>query len=290
LIGGLWRGAFGVSTDRQLAGVGSFALWESPCGLGFFEPRIEGDEGFYLDLYRGGDFHRLLAAPGLARAEFKRVAEMVRPGQRVLDVGCGEGGLAKHLPQATYIGLDPNFSPTAATPDIRNETAAAHAALHSEEYNAVCAFHVIEHVYDPLGFARHLVNCARPGGRLFIAVPGWSSAITQIPNFVFNAPPHHLSWWSEGALCALADRLDLVVEAVETVPYSTHDSIIYWMGRFAPKLTGKKYFYAHPTWYAALAWSWLAGRTANALFRVPAAAKPSGLLLIARKPLRAHGN
>jgi len=283
LIGGLWRGAFGVSTD-QLAGVERFGLWESPCGLGFFEPMIEGDEAFYLGLYRGGDFHRLLAAPGLARAEFKRVAEMVRQGERVLDVGCGEGGLAQHLPHATYVGLDPNFS--AATPElaVRNETVADHAVSHREEYDAVCAFHVIEHVSNPLGFARDLVTCLRPGGRLFVAVPGWPSAITEIPNFVFNAPPHHLSWWSESALRALADRLDLVVEAVETVPFSTHDSIIYWMGRFAPKLTGHKYFYAHWTWYAALAWSWLAGRTANALFRVPATAKASGLLLAARKP------
>ena len=284
LISGLWRGAFGVSTDRQLAGIERFGLWESPCGLGFFDPMLEGDEAFYLDLYRGGDFHRVLAAPGLARAEFKRVAETVRPGERVLDVGCGEGGLARHLPHAAYVGLDPNFSAATEGPEIRNETVAVHAISHPEQYDAVCAFHVIEHVSDPIGFARHLKNCVRPGGRLFIAVPGWPSPLTDIPNFVLNAPPHHLSWWSEGALRALADRLDLGVEAVESVPFSTHDSIIYWMGRLAPKLTGDRYFYAHWFWNTALAWSWLAGRTANALFRIPVTAKSSGFLLAARKP------
>ena len=61
LISGLWRGAFGVSTDRQLAGIDHFGLWESPCGLAFFEPMLEGDEAFYLDLYRRGDFHRALS-------------------------------------------------------------------------------------------------------------------------------------------------------------------------------------------------------------------------------------
>lgn len=210
---------------------------------------------------------------------------MIRPREKVLDAGCGEGGLARHLPHATYVGLDPNFSAAEPQFDVRNETAAVHGASHPEDYDAVCAFHVIEHVSDPIGFARDLVKCVKPGGRLFIAVPGWPSPITDIPNFVFNAPPHHLSWWNERALRALADRLGLVVETVEAVPFASHDSIIYWMGRFAPRLTGERYFRAHWTWYGALAWSWVAGRACDALFDVPAEAKSSGLLLAARKPL-----
>src|SRR5213076_3348149 len=57
--------------------------------------------------------------------------------------------------------------------------------------------------------------------------------------------------------------------AIETVPFS-FDSLIYWMGRCAPKLTGDRYFRAHWTWYCALAWSWLVGRACDVLFRVPA--------------------
>ena len=148
-----------------------FGLWVSPCGLAFFEPMLAGDADFYLDLYRKGESHRILTAPGLARAEFRRVAELVQPGDKVLDVGCGEGGLARHLPHATYVGLDPIFSPVAEGTDVRNETIAEHAASHSGQYDAVCAFHVIEHVTDPLGFGRDLVQCTRPGGRIYIAVP-----------------------------------------------------------------------------------------------------------------------
>jgi SAM-dependent methyltransferase len=284
LIIGLWRGAFGVATDRLLGAVERFELWESPCGLVFFDPMRAGDEVFYRELHRRWDFQRVLAAPGRARPEFKRIAETVRPGAKVLDVGCGQGGLARHLRQATYVGLDPNFTPATEGPDVRNETIAEHAADHPREYNAVCAFHVIEHVADPLGFAGDLVNCVRPGGRLFITVPSRHSPITDIPNFVLNAPPNHLSWWNEGALRALADRLDLVVETLETLPFWPCDSIIYWMGRFAPKLTGDRYFRAHWSWYGALAWSWIIGRACDALFHVPASAKSSGLLLVAGKP------
>ena len=87
-------------------------------------------------------------------------------------------------------------------PDIRNETISQHAVSHPEEYDVVCAFHAIEHVTDPLGFAR-LPTCMRPGGRLCVVVPSRDSAITEIPNFVLNAPPHHLSWWNEDALRVL---------------------------------------------------------------------------------------
>ena len=82
---------------------------------------------------------------------------------------------------------------------------------------------------------------------------------------------------------AVAGRVDVKTEAIETVP-SSFDSLIHWMGHCAPKLTGDRYFRAHWTWYCALAWSWLVGRACDALFRLPASARPSGLLLIARKP------
>ena len=100
LIIGLWRGAFGVATDRLLGDIEHFGLWESPCGLAFFEPMLPGDDAFYQELHRRWDFQRVLAPPGLARPEFKRIAEIVRPGEKVLDVGCAEGGLSRFLPHA----------------------------------------------------------------------------------------------------------------------------------------------------------------------------------------------
>jgi hypothetical protein len=56
LLIGLWRWSFGVGTDRQLGNIEHFGLWESPCGLAFFDPMLVGDEAFYHELYRRGDF------------------------------------------------------------------------------------------------------------------------------------------------------------------------------------------------------------------------------------------
>src|SRR6266568_878367 len=95
LIIGLWRGAFGVATERQLGGIERFGLWESPCGLAFFEPMLSGDNVFYRELHSRRDFQRVLSASGLPRPEFKRVCDIIRPLDKVLDAGCGEGGLAR---------------------------------------------------------------------------------------------------------------------------------------------------------------------------------------------------
>jgi hypothetical protein len=116
-------------------------------------------------------------------------------------------------------------------------------------------------------------------------MPSRDSAITEIPNFVLNAPPHHLNWWNEDALRALADCLDLLTEAIEAGPFS-FDTIIYWMGRCAPKLIGNRYFRA-PLGPIRRTRLELAFRP-NLRCGVPSpnGSQTSTLLLVARKPGR----
>src|SRR5258708_3177304 len=252
----LWLISFGVSTRRQLRAAKRFGLWEAPCGLAFFDPMIAGDEKFYRAFYEHlgntGPWTRSLRR----RSDYSRAASLITPGAKVPDIGCGTGRFARYVPHAIYVGLDRNIALPEA--DVRNETLERHAAAHAEEYDVVCAFHVVEHVAEPARFAADLVRCLRPGGRLFLAVPSWNSAITDIPNFAPNGPPHHLSWWSHTALHTLADSIGLTVESVDNVPPSPGLSVIYWMGRMAPKLTGERVFRHAPSSHAGLLWTWLA--------------------------------
>lgn len=285
LLNGLWKASFGVDTSGQLGEGRSIGLWESPCGLVFFDPMTAGDADFYRHLYGRWGKDGPWSDAASARADFSRAASLIKPGDRVLDIGCGASAFATYLPHAIYVGLDDNFPAAGASVDIRNESLAAHAATHGERYDAVCAFHVIEHVPMPAEFCADLARCLRPGGVLILAVPKFPSAINEIPNFVFNAPPHHLSWWNENALRTLAETAGLKVESIEGLPVGAHHRLGHWMGRVAPKLTGEQYFRHAFTWHSALAWSFLAGRLCSALFGTPRNAKPVELLLIARKPL-----
>jgi SAM-dependent methyltransferase len=284
LLNGLWRASFGVDTTRQLGTGQRFGLWESPCGLIFFDPMIVGDGSFYGELYKDLGKDGPWSESASNREDYRQAAAMIKPGDRVLDVGCGAAAFASYVPHAAYVGLDDNYSPAGAKVDIRNESLAAHAAAHAEEYDAVCAFHVLEHVPNPAQFALHLQRALKPGGYFILAMPKFPSAINDIPNFVFNAPPHHLTWWSEQALRTLAEGAGLQVESIQGLPLSAPHRLGHWMGRSAPRLTGNEYFRHALSWHGGLLWSFVAGRLCAALFGTPRHAKAIELLLIARKP------
>ncbi len=278
----LWRYSFGVEARDQFAGIDRIGLWESPAGLLFFDPPMPGDREFYRRFYRRVSMHERLSGPDSVRKEFALAASHVPPGARLLDVGCGEGGFRRYVPNAHYTGLDPNFG--GVQPDVLAEEIGPHAAANPERYDVVCAFQVLEHVPDPVSFARQMASALRPGGRLLIGVPQFPSLMTAIPNFVLNAPPHHLTLWSEKALATLCDRLGLVRTAVEPIPVSRDMSQIYWMGRAAPKFRSGRLFRHAWSWHGGLLWSYCAGRVLDVLRPIPATAGPLGLLLVADKP------
>jgi SAM-dependent methyltransferase len=285
----LWKASFRVATAALLGAGRQFGLWQSPCGLVFFDPMVAGDGDFYRNLYPAWTRDGPWSAATAPRTDYARAADLICPGDKVLDVGCGAGAFASYIKHATFVGLDDNFPIAGATADIRNESLASHSAAHPDEYDAVCAFHVLEHTADPAKFARDLARCVRPGGLLIIAVPKFPSAINDIPDFVFNAPPHHLTWWNEQALGTLAETVGLQVQSLAGLPLGAHHRLGHWMGRMSPRLTGDLFFKASRWWYGALAWSFVAGVACSAVLGTPRDAPPLELLLVARKPPGSQG-
>ncbi len=211
----LWRITFRVDPRAIFGERERIGLWESPTGLYFFDPPLEGDHAFYSQFY---DIllRRKLWSHDAIRHEFKLASRRIRAGSRVLDVGCGFASFRKVIPHARYLGLDPNFAGGAINEaKVINETLSTHAAAHPGTYDAVCAFEVIEHVEAPAAMFADMVRATRPGGLIIIGVPHVPSALTRIPNFILNAPPHHLTWWTETALLELAARAGAVVETIE---------------------------------------------------------------------------
>jgi SAM-dependent methyltransferase len=279
----LWRYSGRVDVGKLLLPAGTFRLWESPTGLIFFDPPVAGDEAFYRSFYGAIAAHDKLAGPETERLEFRRAATHVPDGARVLDVGCGHGGFRAYVPSAAYTGLDPNFSAEDPTGAILDETVEAHAARLGPVYDVACAFQVIEHVADPLGFARALAACVKPGGLVLIGTPLWPSPNTTIPNFVINAPPHHLTWWTPGALETLARLLGCEPETVHEIGMDRHDSLIHWMAKVTPVRCRDRFFRQTWRWVAALAFSYRIGALLDRWLPVPKRTRPNALLLVARK-------
>ncbi|WP_170984912.1 bifunctional 2-polyprenyl-6-hydroxyphenol methylase/3-demethylubiquinol 3-O-methyltransferase UbiG [Roseomonas sp. AR75] len=281
LLRALWRATFGVDPAPLYAGIARLHLWESPCGLAFWDPPVPGDAAFYRGLYGRNRLHSWL---GEDRAEFRTAAAHIRPGSKVLDVGCGEGAFADHIPRCTHVGLDPFFAGTAPPGrDIRAEQVVSHAAAQEGAYDVAVAFQVMEHLPDPLGFARDVARCVRPGGLVMLGVPLWPSSTTAIPNFVLNAPPHHCSLWTPQALRAVAAAAELTEPEIVELPASGATALLAWAARLAPKRPAEPWFRHAWSWHAGLAWSLLGARVMHALAGPPSAAPPCDALMVARK-------
>jgi len=280
----LWRVIFKVDARSSFGQQARIGLWESPTGLYFFDPPLEGDHIFYRQFYEFLLKQKLWSNDAI-RHEFELAARRIRPGDRVLDVGCGFASFRRVIPQASYVGLDPHFAGHSDGADVTNQTLREHLSARAGTYDAVCAFQVIEHVKSPAAMFADMVRAARPGGCVIVGVPHVPSALTRIPNFVLNAPPHHLTWWTEAALRALADRGGATVESIEHAEWNATDSQIYWMARCSPLRCAEVHFRDAWSWHAAALIGFLAGRLLYIVNKVPRTTDEGGsLLMVARRP------
>ena len=126
------------------------------------------------------DYHEALweAVPeGLEPVDFARRSDFllghVRAGERVLDVGCGEGRFAAELARAgaEVVGIDVAAEPLRRARerhpelDLRQVPAAGAWPLQDASFDAVWAGEVIEHVADTAGWLSELRRVLRSGGR-----------------------------------------------------------------------------------------------------------------------------
>lgn len=95
---------------------------------------------------------------------------------RLIDVGCGTGGLRKFLTpelQAGYVGTDIvqyDGFPHDAT-FVRRDLESEAWQFEGAPFDAAVAVEVIEHVENPREFMRSMVDLVRPGGIIVVTTP-----------------------------------------------------------------------------------------------------------------------
>ena len=144
------------------------------------EPARQAHEQFLRDLHR----------PAHARRRADRWASFLlphlRPGMRVLDVGCGPGsitrGLAEAVAPARAIGIDPN--PTGANGAVVVVATARGEQLPFADasFDAVFACAVLQHVAEPEAILGEVRRVARPGAVVGIADADWDGFVVHPPD------------------------------------------------------------------------------------------------------------
>lgn len=192
--------------------------------------------------------YRHLAATATWRS---RVAARLRRGRieknfppwvgegRLLDVGCATGRFLQRMKaigwRVSGIELDPDAAATAktVTPDVVIGDPST-VTLPARHFDLITAFHVIEHLPDPLGALRNMLGWLAPGGLMIVEVPnagGWGGRLFRRYWSGLDYP-RHLVHFTPATMGAMVERAGgrVVGELHWSKPRWITRSLRHWLG------------------------------------------------------------
>lgn len=186
------------------------------CGLEFADPMREPGEPFYAWLVAAGLEYPTSRWEWTACLEDLHLRASRHQGVALLDVGCGSGGfleVAKRVAGIRAMGIDVNSdiveSCRARGLKAWQGTLSEWRRGHRDRFDAICLWHVVEHVADPVGTLEDAGALLAPGGTIHFSVPLTPMSYEEAWPDPFNLPPHHLTRWNLSSLEALGRRLGM---------------------------------------------------------------------------------
>lgn len=111
------------------------------------------------------------------------IAEGLTP---VLDVGCGEGELATHLPAGAWVGVDSSAIMLARAPSPHFLAQATGLPFDDRSFAAVAFLYVLYHLSDPTLALCEARRVLRPGGLVAAAAPSQADS-PELADFLPSA-------------------------------------------------------------------------------------------------------
>ncbi len=185
----------------------------SVCQFEFSLPFKEGSDGFYSWITEQKKYYPEF------RWEYKHVLGQVRKdAQSLIDIGCGDGTFLDYLSQNSNTldlhGLDPTASSveickSKGLKNVHNQYLDDFVKENTGKFKYVTAFHVLEHISNPVEFIGTLKQLLTEDGVIFISTPLSPMDFELYWLDILNYPPHHMGRWRLSSYEALAKRLNL---------------------------------------------------------------------------------
>ena len=140
----------------------------------------------------------------------------------ILDIGCGTGAFLNSMKQADWKinGLEPDAIARTKAADLYNIHSQASEKLFelpAGSYNAITMWHVLEHVHELHAYIKQIGKLLSPNGKLFIAVPNYTSKDAAIykEHWAAYDVPRHLYHFSPQSMEKLLSMHGLQLNAVK---------------------------------------------------------------------------
>jgi len=140
----------------------------------------------------------------------------------VLDIGCGTGAFLDTMKKAGWIvtGLEPDETARRNAKELNGIDSLPPTKLFElagGEFHAVTMWHVLEHVHELHAYIEKIAELLAPTGKLFIAVPNYTSMDAEIYSEHWAAydVPRHLYHFSPQSMEHLLAQHNLKLAAVK---------------------------------------------------------------------------
>lgn len=172
-------------------------------------------------------YHKVRKRTLVQKKNLVESATLLNTGN-ILDVGCGTGAFLHTMKNAywTITGLEPDETARKKAWElhgIQPGLAETFYTLPLKSFDAITLWHVLEHVHDLHGYMNQLQKLLRPGGKLFIAVPNYTSYDAQHYKESWAAydVPRHLYHFSPASMKKLFVVHGLKVKAMKPMWYDS---------------------------------------------------------------------
>ena len=166
-----------------------------------------------------------------------------------LDVGSGTGSFVNELAKNEWnvTGLEPDTDARKVARQLYNVellNTSEFYNLRSAAFDAITLWHVLEHVHDLSAYVKQLKALLKENGKLFIAVPNYTSSDSSVYREYWAAydVPRHLYHFSPAAMKKLMEKHGLKIASYQPM----------WYDSFYICLLSSKYKNGNTNWMAAL--------------------------------------